>query len=131
MGLLALGARFSAALTTDRLRVEAMRILFLLRERFYMRLIALASRKLRQTLVPAEERAREAVLTSLTAAVQTHANAVNRLASAVEALASTEGDGISRPLVPRQTIAALAAEAVAEAPSIAEAKTLVQASITN
>ena len=116
--LAALVARLSAALTSNRLRVEALRILLLLRERFYLRVISLGMKRLRTVLVPAEARAQEAALTSLTTAVRTHADAVNRLASALETLANAQTDDLSRPLVDRNAIAALAAATVAVAPSL-------------
>ena len=112
----ALVARVPARLSL--LRREAWRVLFLLRERFYMGLIGAAVRRLRNALAPSphEGAGQEATLAS---AIMTHAAAVNRLADAVESLASASGAPPPDARTPPEggVIAALAALHPAPVPS--------------
>ena len=74
------------------LRVEAMRILLLLREKFYLGVIGLAVRRLRQKFYPSRRGSKqEEALESMAAAIKANTEAVDRLAEVVNSLASAHG----------------------------------------
>ena len=111
-----LGTLYTTLLTPARLRVEALRIALLLRERVYLRLIHLGARKLHQALAPPPPAGpQEAALSALTAAITTHAEAMNRLAAAVETLAGAQPDELEARTPSNSGVIAALAAAHAEA----------------
>ena len=102
-------ARLASVLTRGRLRTECLRVLLLLRERFYLGLIAASIRRLRQSIAPQPPPpSSETVLAELSTHMAAQTAALTRIADAVESLARAHGIAPpGRPLPPGGVIASL------------------------